>query len=622
MSTETEEFIADEVFQTEREADAEIEHDFEHESPEETEREDEESEDSKEEKEVLEPGLQAVLDQKGGEKDDWILEYRGDSGYHFDGEHVRDPDGNVWTNEDTALHQEMLTQWTEGGNSIFFLPDYRELTEDRDTLFVTMMVLGEKGEVTYEIHKFETLKETYENDTESSEEGTDTETRYADLSEEEDEPALAEESFEYSVFETEMQMTGTESASTSEEPSQEVHVAPGFEAHSTETHVTRIGLAEHGTEQVRNTDTTGKNGPDQWLVDLLKVDSELGDLEMADAFVQKSANHPFTHEEGTITTPQDERSIQGDHSYQEPVTFVSNRGADVGPNASTTVATITPSAKTWSVEPPVFGSHESQTEQCMTADVLESMRAQQQISQMDSIIASHEQTTAAVERDLVSALPEAHVVEIETSVTAQEAPMEISGISMPQDETLIVENVVNVNENHDPISSLGRGNVPRVDPTSRISAEPHSSPIQNVRDHGNEEKVSDHPKDEILSVPQQESTKERLESKHEHALRTSGAAKPQANEHGQFPEPSRDQDRRDLEQTRELPHTPERVKAEEILRVLGLPTLTASTESFGIRRIRDDVPYIPPTRTRVDMHRDSRAAKISERYGITMEMVA
>lgn len=156
MPTEIEEFIEDEESHAERETDAGIERDFKRESPEEAWFEYGEREDAAEE--ALEPGLWAVLDQKGGEEDDWTLEYKGDSGYRFDGENVRDPDGKIWMNEDAALHQEMLAQWTEGGSSIFFLPDHRESDEDRETLYVTMMILGERGEVTYEIRACETPK--------------------------------------------------------------------------------------------------------------------------------------------------------------------------------------------------------------------------------------------------------------------------------------------------------------------------------------------------------------------------------------------------------------------------------------------------------------------------------
>ena len=105
--------------------------------------------------ECIEPGMQAVIDQKGGKTHSWELQYRGDSGYFFDGEQARDPEGSVWTNEDIALHEEMLAQWKEGGSTVFFLPDYKEQAEDGEVLYVTMLMLGEDGRITYEIYSHE-----------------------------------------------------------------------------------------------------------------------------------------------------------------------------------------------------------------------------------------------------------------------------------------------------------------------------------------------------------------------------------------------------------------------------------------------------------------------------------
>lgn len=156
MSTETEDFV-DEEFLTAAEQGVEDVSSAEYEEGETFESSGSETSNEAEPQEVTELGRQAVLGQKGGEPSDWQLEYKGDSGYHFDGQEVRDPDGNVWTNEDTALHQEMVAQWKEGGSAIFFLPDYREQMEDREILYVTQLILSEKGDVTYEIHKHETI---------------------------------------------------------------------------------------------------------------------------------------------------------------------------------------------------------------------------------------------------------------------------------------------------------------------------------------------------------------------------------------------------------------------------------------------------------------------------------
>lgn len=169
MNIETELFIDDEEWQAEREADTEIERGFGREEQEDLELDNRDREVLAHRERSSESGLQAVLEQKGGEKDDWALEYKGDSGYRFDGEHVRDPEGNIWVNEDAALHQEMLSQWSEGGDSIFFLPDHRESTGESETLYVTMMILSEAGRVTYEIRKYETPKAAYEDGAEGGE---------------------------------------------------------------------------------------------------------------------------------------------------------------------------------------------------------------------------------------------------------------------------------------------------------------------------------------------------------------------------------------------------------------------------------------------------------------------
>ena len=154
---ETEEYIEEEELIEEAEAQIETAHTFEHEEPQQA------ASVSHAAAEVS-AGLQAILDSVGGEPQDWELVSSSESGYFFDGENVLGPDGAIWTNEDTALHQEMLAQWREGESAIFRLPDYREESEDGETLYVTELILGETGEVTYEIHKHET---TYPREEES-----------------------------------------------------------------------------------------------------------------------------------------------------------------------------------------------------------------------------------------------------------------------------------------------------------------------------------------------------------------------------------------------------------------------------------------------------------------------
>lgn len=98
-----------------------------------------------------EPGKQAILDQKGGDPNSWVLESSG-AGFIFDGENVRGPDGAVWQNADTALHQEMLMQWKEGGPQVFFLPEHKVEGETFEATYSTLLMLSEEREVTYAIY--------------------------------------------------------------------------------------------------------------------------------------------------------------------------------------------------------------------------------------------------------------------------------------------------------------------------------------------------------------------------------------------------------------------------------------------------------------------------------------
>ncbi len=103
--------------------------------------------------EEADPGTRAVMERKGGFADDWEKVDGGDYGYRFDGEQVRDAEGSVWTNPDTALHEAMLAQWKEGGEAVFFLPDHVEETDEGEILYVTQLILNGDGSVSYEIHR-------------------------------------------------------------------------------------------------------------------------------------------------------------------------------------------------------------------------------------------------------------------------------------------------------------------------------------------------------------------------------------------------------------------------------------------------------------------------------------
>ena len=100
--------------------------------------------------------VQAILEERGGRPEDWAFVDRGDAGYRFDGENVRDPEGNIWTNPDAGLHQEMLEAWRAGEATVFLLPDYVERTEETETLYITTLTLDASGHVGWEIHAHET----------------------------------------------------------------------------------------------------------------------------------------------------------------------------------------------------------------------------------------------------------------------------------------------------------------------------------------------------------------------------------------------------------------------------------------------------------------------------------
>jgi hypothetical protein len=148
--SETEDFIEEEFLETEQEAAVEAAH----------EREDEPYGDADHHAESkhpdISPGLQAILDSVGGEPEDWESVYQGE-GYTFNGEHIIDPQGKEWVNDDRDLHASMIAEWREGESNVFQLPDYREETEHGEALYVTQLVLGGKGDVTYEIHKHEII---------------------------------------------------------------------------------------------------------------------------------------------------------------------------------------------------------------------------------------------------------------------------------------------------------------------------------------------------------------------------------------------------------------------------------------------------------------------------------
>ena len=262
--------------------------------------------------EFIEPGKQAVLEQKGGEARDWELEYKGDSGYWFDGQEVRDPDGNAWTNEDVALHQGMLAQWKDGGNTVFFLPDYREQTEEGEILYVTQLILGEKGGVTYEIHKHETRypkdEEVGEKIEEHAEAHTASRSEIMGYFRDADERGRTADTL-ISVDKAEgLTVDNSEPVKISYE---QIHgdIVPSISTEGTES--TFDDFMPEVPTMVGNGENAEQNAsPDAWLVELLKIDP-LESADMYDNTVPESDTPQEAIQEDVFKETVDPRTTLG-----------------------------------------------------------------------------------------------------------------------------------------------------------------------------------------------------------------------------------------------------------------------------------------------------------------------
>ncbi len=279
--------------------------------------------------ESFEPGRHAVLDQKGGEPDDWILEYKGDSGYRFDGRDVRGPEGTIWTNEDAALHQDMLAQWAEGGSAVFFLPDYKEQLDDREILYVTQLILGEKGDVTYEIHKHETIYSKGEDLGEKI-------GGYADALMEPQFGAVEYDHKESGVERSTVTFIGAEATiDLSVHDPESSEFADGFRLQEV---ITPIAIEraesvadapmEDVSENIGDVAKSGKtDGPDSWLVELLNFDV-LDPVESDNAFIaevnapQEAIANPaerISHADVSVEPVKIHATIAGIAESQEPI---------------------------------------------------------------------------------------------------------------------------------------------------------------------------------------------------------------------------------------------------------------------------------------------------------------
>jgi len=258
MSDETEDGIGEELFD-DLEARAEAERIIEDEPEESNAAAGKEN--TTEEKPELDIGKQALLEHSRGKPEDWQLEHKGDSGYRFDGEVVRNPEGNEWGQGDKSLDRETLESLKEAfedkRSEVIFLPEYTERTEDKETLYVTMLILGEKGGLTYEIHKHETPLSKEE---EAYSEFERTEMPERELAYELSEDIQAQE-IGYPVGEVEhLQETAAATEVAREEVSVREVLAGGVAA--TESIMDARAASDDKTETEGHT-------PDAWLVDLL-----------------------------------------------------------------------------------------------------------------------------------------------------------------------------------------------------------------------------------------------------------------------------------------------------------------------------------------------------------------
>jgi len=97
--------------------------------------------------------------ERGGNAGDWIVDSR-TGGFHWDGENILNPEGNVWINSDSEMHEQILGAFQNSEASVF-LPDYEERKDEGDfirvELYVTQLHLDkETSEVSYSIVKNET----------------------------------------------------------------------------------------------------------------------------------------------------------------------------------------------------------------------------------------------------------------------------------------------------------------------------------------------------------------------------------------------------------------------------------------------------------------------------------
>jgi len=179
----------------------------------------------------------------------------------------------------------MLAEWKEGGESVFFLPDYVEKTSEGEVLYTTQLILGEYGKVTYEIHKHELRRPKDEDSLE----------RYGEYAGEPSSSHIIETTAEEyypvprgreHVADMQMGAGAAEKQPAAQELEPAGHDAYGarriLEAHGHAPHIavehpeptSRGSSEETPAAPIKNSEQ--KVAPDAWLVKLLSFDSEPG----------------------------------------------------------------------------------------------------------------------------------------------------------------------------------------------------------------------------------------------------------------------------------------------------------------------------------------------------------
>jgi len=107
----------------------------------------------------IDPAIASVVERGNGSISDWEVYKKGEDGYTFDGENIRDGGGEIWTNPDSAMHEQIIAAFKEGETTVP-LPDHTEKRDEGDCirieLYVTQLHLSE-NRISWSIVKNETI---------------------------------------------------------------------------------------------------------------------------------------------------------------------------------------------------------------------------------------------------------------------------------------------------------------------------------------------------------------------------------------------------------------------------------------------------------------------------------